>query len=317
MTVIFASGPEDHDFLKVGAPTVDGSYFRAGYARGSLKAFTTNYWKFNPSVSPLTDFWAQARCQVLNSNFDHSIMQFGSALLTPVQVRNELTALVIETWNGSAWVTQVSSATGAITSNILHLFTVRIESFGANGTITVYVDGVQQVQWTGSLVQSSGLAGISEIRLRGSASSTNAYYSEVLVTSADTDPRLLSVASRWPTGDGTGTTGYGSIDEVTASTADFISYPNVGDRKQFKWSALPATSDVQKVVTMSAQGVRTAGGPQHFRFYGIVNGVEVQSPDLQFDTAWSTVTYQFPYNATWTLAALGNAATEFGMEATA
>jgi len=271
MSILWCGG-EDIDFQGGAAPTIRGALSgRSSYERTSFASFS--YMRSNPMATGITSGWASCFCG-FSANYTGSYFGFGNF--------GENKGLYLGAGSGvwtlrkhdgsseSVLYTSTAPAPGGI-----YKFDLQLTSYGAAGTLTAYVNGIQVCTYTGDISLPS-VTDFKCIACQSHGVSNGAptdEFAEFII--ADEDTRAFSLVTLYPNaaGDANAWTGaYTDIDESTLNDADMV-YSNTGDADmQVNLSGLPTGVYSVKAVMASARAYRDAASTPDGLALGIRNG---------------------------------------------
>jgi hypothetical protein len=154
--------------------------------------------------------------------------------------------------------TELAADSSTITTATMHKIDVKVESWGSNATITVYVDGSQIISFNGDPRGSANITNLDRVVIRGS---TSYYLSEIIV--ADEDTRLMSLKTLAP--DSNGDTNewdnsYTAIDETELSDFDTVYTSTADETFTCNLTGMPAGDFICKGVKVAARATDGIGG---------------------------------------------------------
>ena len=299
MAAVLWCGGEDIDFPNGAATPVstNSAYFRTGYARcavGNVAGTNTTSARSLSFVGGgVTSCWLHAYCAPLA--LMSSSVYIGLGLNSAAQV-----AIAIGTSTASAsktalWLfssgswTQLATETGA-SLGATQTLDMNVQSFGASATVTVYVNGVSVISYSGSTTV-TGVASLDCVCLVGG--SNYGYISEIVVT--DTlDTRSMSLLTGAPNavGDTNNWTAgtYANINPTSINDTSVISVNTTVADFQANVTDLPAGTFSVNAVKVSARAEVTAGAVPT----GIKLGVRISAVNY-LDTAHTLTAAFAPY----------------------
>lgn len=255
--------------------------FRSGFSRcaigsTSLTTYTAYSQAFNAGVQ--ANLWAAARVFPVGFTFSGSFFNvFGV-----VSSANPGKGLWVQAGaSGKAQLVKVDSSTTVLateggtsfTSGGLHRVDIRIQNYGASGTVTVWIDLNQVLTFTGNIAV-AGTSGLDQIGI-SNTQSNGQQYSVSEVIAADEDTRALVLVTLAPNALGTTDAWTGTftdINEVTLSDATVNTVNTVGQLQQYALSDLPAGNFAVKAVVISARATAPAGSASNSVQLGVQTG---------------------------------------------
>jgi hypothetical protein len=293
MTILFVGG-EEGDFIKTSSAcsvdTATTAARRTTLARCSLKVFSnlslTDSWSATFPGGGVTSFWLTARCyynriSAIGNLFAARGLAFTSGGVTRLAVCpgaavgsnivsaglvNQPIALCKITASGTK-TTLASSSVNFMGWNTMARFDVQVQNYGATATVTVYLEGVQVLTYTGD-VTTDGATSLDGVRLHSFVNSdtTNAeafHWSEVIA--ATTDTRSVALATLAPAATGNAFAWSGNVAALNETTLDDTTIASSTSAGQVLETTVTnttvsATAAVQAVV-VSARAMKGATGP--------------------------------------------------------
>lgn len=354
-TLYFVGG-EDFDFASTGTVAVDttSSHRRPSLSRCAVQAADgSSYWETGDVTDDagVTDAWYHA-CVWMPStpvvdvsafNITHCPIRIcdtsGVARLALAFTVNAGANTVPSAWkvykiDAAGVFTQLGVAvlSGCFAGSPLvpDLLDIQVSSYGAAGTINIYINNSLVFTFTGDLT-TDGNTTISGLRMSGIATSTvddlvkvAMSYSEVIIS--DQDTRFLSLATLTPAADGnadTWTTGGVSninetvLDDTTTNTSD-----TAGQIQQYTVTAPPVGSFGVVAVCVAARAQRGfVAGPTKLDLGTRTAGTDSWSADIDLPVSLQRVQSIFNTNPVtgdaFTIEELSDAAFNIGMKSVA
>jgi hypothetical protein len=253
MSVLWCGG-EDIDFPNNGGSVIvnpSNANWRTGYARCAVVGSMAESLPFQGG--PVTSVWLSFVIGgILNGNNQVGIGVGKSGTTSGIFVGTNgngagSNALTVSAYNGSTATTLVSSAAGIYSIGVVTLrVALQIISFGATGTVNLYVNSSLVATYTGNLIPSgSGITNLDTVVLNNIS---NGGFSEIIVS--DESPlgwQGLVTAS--PNGNGATQSwtnpGFANVDP--------------GQDDQYTLPAQPAGTFAIKAVKVVARAMATAG----------------------------------------------------------
>lgn len=283
MSILFAGG-EDIDFPTPGSLTVvtTSSNFRSGYGRCALQMNTSNssVAKTN-AFTAQTNMWVSFRYFVSAFVTARKILGLGKSGATPngIFVGNASSSgkVTIGKTDGTTDTVLATESGTSLTSATIIRIDVHVSSFGASGTVEVFVNGASAVSFTGNLVVNS-IADLDQVHLWGG--STPGSISEIVA--ADEDSRLFSVVTMPPNANGDAnawTNTFAAIDEITLDDTDLVSSATTGQAAQYNLGTIPSGDFSVRAIRIAARACCGATG-----ITGLKLGIKTSST-IDLDTA--------------------------------
>lgn len=296
MSFYFVGG-EDHDFGRIGSVSVDtaNTYARrTANARCSLQVgggATVNDGWVGAFSSAISDFWFTARVISEGVFGTQDWLVFLDGATRRLLIKLDASGHIIIA-KRDATPTTTTLATSTLTfAGILAKLDVQV-SYGASGSVNVYVDGVLWVSYSGDIT-TNGATTLSGFVL-GSASSNGGAtvrWSEIACASVDT--RHMSVITLPPAADGNAfdfTNTYASVDEVTINDADLCASASANDLMQTTVTSSGITgTPAIRAVAVSARAMKGASGPTQIQMNVRTGGADFFSGTLALDTSFGRV----------------------------
>ena len=271
------------DFM-VGGTALDydttAAYHQSTYSRYALASPVGNgydsnfYYGTTWAGGEVTDGWLHcimAINYVKALNYDVSLFGFGcSSAATPsdglyIGHGTNYEILICKIEGGSQSVLATAASAKHVYGGNPYALDIHLESYGASGTLTVYLNQAEVVTYTGD-ISLSGISGFDRVNLtpyktnQAPSGYRETFHSQVIA--ADEDTRTFSLRTHHPTGAGDtndwdgGT--YASIDELVYSEADLI-YTDTAD-EDFQANLADAPADVTsvKAIIVSAWAAKSS-----------------------------------------------------------
>lgn len=326
MTNLYFVGGEDIDFTTIGGPTIETtSFYRTAFARCSLHiASNAQFFLAHNAMNGgtgLSSWWFTARVSA-QSNAGGPLVAFNDTsdrnrLYLNVNSSSNL-LLFKKTIAGVA--TQLATGTVALNTTLPaapQKLDIQVSSYGAAGTVNVYIDGVLALTFTGDITTDAATV------LNGfvlGASLSRAYWSEVIV--ADTDTRSMSLATLAPVANGNADTfdvgGVSNVSEVVNDDATVNASGTNGQIQQYTVEALPSGTFGVVAVAVSARAECGLTGPVHLELGVRTGSSDFWSSNFNLTTAMAGYQNIWTTNpdttANWTTADLANAGFNIGLK---
>jgi hypothetical protein len=272
MSILWCGG-EDIDFPNGNPPIVTstGGGFRAGYARCGLIPNISASQSATFAGGAVTSCWLSFRewWEVNGSNLGASTKIIGLTksgtsgsgiwLSSPAAGGNRL---AICKYDGSTRTELVVESGFSYPHGTLLRFDIQVISYGASGTVNVYLNGVLVVTYTGNIAV-SGVSDLDRIWLLGGHDPAyGGGFSEIIVADEDTRafPGLVTLAltGAGTTDDWTGA--YTQINGTVISDASPV-YVNTNNKdEQFNVTDLPSGAFRIKAVKLAARAAVSSSG---------------------------------------------------------
>ena len=285
MTNILWCGAEDIDFMNALDPLLVAGSYDASYARTGITGSTGGV--TIPQVvalsvpfpgGPVTSCWLHFR-STANTTATVETRMVGLTKATKtageglwLKVDNPRTKIALCTWDGTTAVELATEAGGSIgASSDPYTIDMNLVDYGAAATVTVYVDGVQALTFTGD-VRIASLTSVDTVALFGDSGSSKVVFSELIV--ADDDTRDMRLATLVPasTGDTTFTGNHTTIDDSALNLED-SAFANVNDAAMLVGlGSLPAGSLSVKALHIVARAAKSSGSTPTKLALGVKSG---------------------------------------------
>lgn len=188
----------------------------------------------------------------------------GTNPLFRLALANTSRVFKIETYNGTAWSTVATAATG-LSSSTRYQIDIQASIADSGGAIRMYVDGSLYLEFTGDTLTNTATTADS-VEIGGLNSSTSSYLtiiSSLMIREDDTRQAKIYETSLTGAGGYAEMTGaYTDVDELgSINDADKLVATAAGQRSTFAKSALPAGADSGMQVSalvVGARGLRSA-----------------------------------------------------------
>jgi hypothetical protein len=298
--MILWKGQEDVDFVVKASgfsAITDSSYYRNGYARCAISASAVASPHQGYPFTPVTSAWVTGYYRSHPNGLGAGAKLFGLGKSGVAQggifvgiANGDVTRVALFHQSATGTYTQKQAETGQSAVNGMKL-DMRIENFGANTRVRVYVNGgvAPVIDYTGDLLWT----GATELDcyLVGTIGATyNHGISEGIV--ADEDTRAMSLVTLYPNAVGDANTldsgTQADIDEAVANDADLLSSATTGQVAQFNLSNLPVGAFTIKDVTGVFRGIRGSTGIQNWKFGLKTNGTINIGQTYLMDTGWAS-----------------------------
>jgi hypothetical protein len=280
-------GGEDIDFpagTGTMAVATGGGLFRSGYARCAISNSNTTASKFLQSLAfpagAVTDAWITARIET--GAMTTNRMAFGVSLSTTskglfVGSGSASTKLALIKYDGTTATVLASESGTSLAVSTIYKIDMHIASYGASATVTVYVNGVALITFSGS-VSVTGMTNFDSVSLPG-GSGFVWNTSEVIVS--DTDTRGLSLATMAPNAAGdtdtwpTGT--YASVNPTTINDSNVVNTNSTGADEEFNLTDPPSGTFAVLAVKLAMRAANAAGAATNVAL-GLKSGGTIDSP---------------------------------------
>lgn len=262
--------------------------------------------------------WVHGYTSILSSSSRGVKFYEGGTAKIAILFNQSADVMSVQLWNGSSWVTTLTSATGLFGALGRYKMDVFIK-LGNPGRISVYRNGVPIM--SDATLDLSAYTNIDKVRFGVSGSTVNndLYWSEIIV--ADWNTIGSKVVTRIPDANGNYTTwtgAYTDIDDISGGV-DVISSNNVGDRESWSLSNFPALAGGESIesVKMSVNAIRDAAGPQSLNMFNRQSTTDYDGSDKTLTTSNAGYNQVWDLNpatsAAWTITELN--AAEWGVRA--
>lgn len=345
---ILWTGAEDLEFSPTGAATLDqtSGHFRSGWGRGDLQSkdsgsnnANATFWTA-ANIFSQTSFWVSARVYLASTSSavtDNRIFaltgpsgeprlmltgQNGASFPTQIQVKT------VTTTGTTAQIGSNLSCTIGIAPSVPDKLDMQVISYGASGTINIYINGGLCYSFTGN-IQTNSIASLNGIQLgspSGNGSTDYLAWSEIIV--ATTDTRSMGLVTMAPSGNGntqawsctSGT--YASVNAWNTVAAGDLQNCNSGTSTQveeFTWSGtLPTGNYFVNGVVSSVRSDTNGTGPGNLQHVVRTGGTDYTSSSqpqtgalLDYQNVWSTNPNT---SANWATSDLTAGGFNFGMK---
>jgi hypothetical protein len=237
--------------------------YDSAFARGSVLVNTNLSYAESIHISAQTDFWFHCECYPTSNVNNLYYLKFVNSADTEV-VRLKASG-TITSWTIQPQYLLLGTWTNIgtpITINHTERQTYDIHIDITNGTLNLYLAGTNRIS------ASATLSGISDISYVRTASNNATRWSQCVM--ADEPTIGWRLGTIYMTGQGathTFTTGgFGNIDELVYSDADFINSDTANQVELFTGTAIPNFSGyVIRAVGVYARARRNTGGPQNIQ----------------------------------------------------
>lgn len=190
----------------------------------------------------------------------------------------------------STFTLLASESSPSYTGSVTHRIDINIQNYGAAATVTVYLDGVSRIAYTGNISFGGTVTSVDSVWIR--SGNQLVYVSEMIV--ADEDSRTMSLVTLAPSAAGTTDTWtgvYTDVNETTINDANTVYVDADVQDEQFNLNNLPAGVFQIRAVKGSMRGTKTGGATATKVGVGINSGGTVDAGTLQnMTTGW--VTYE-------------------------
>lgn len=320
MSFYFVGG-EDHDFSPIGScfvNTANTTARRTANARCSLivaAAAVNDGWQ-GALTAAVSDFWFTARFfnEAVFGTQDWLVFLDGSTrrLLIKLDASGHI---IIATRDATPTTTTLATSTLVLGLGVTpHKLDVQV-SYGASGSVNVYVDGVLWVSYSGDVTTNSAttLSGFVLGSTSGNGSAV-VYWSEIVCGTADT--RHMSVITLPPAANGNTfawSNTYASVDETTINDADLCASSSANDVMQTTVTSSGITgTPAIRAVAVSARAMKGASGPTQIQMNVRTGGSDYFSGTLALETSFGRVSNIWETNPNTTAAWLYTAPTAVG-----
>ncbi len=302
MTILAYCG-EDCDTQSLLSVTwsTTATYFRSGYARGTLvvNAATVasdppgSRFRTSDFTSASSEFWVSWRMYRNNATATANaqwVRILDSSGVCRLIIRATSTPeLKISTRNAAATITDLATSSGwanPIGSIVKYDLYVKYANDGT-GVVTLYEDGEQVLTYSGANT-TDGATALASVEFAGFLATATYNYSEVIVSTTDTRSMGLVLLNSTTAGaaqdwDGTAT----NVNQNSlVNEAQYIYTATANEFQQYKPASLPAGNFNVEAVGMSARALRGASGPQKFDFATRIGSTNYVSSDVTLTTAF-------------------------------
>jgi hypothetical protein len=305
MATYYFIGGEDIDFQSsVGTYpiTVDtgAGHFVSGRARCCV--YPTNApssMGSQPFTTGVTSFWVGAQVYLSGSLTSNQMLAVTNTVGSNIPdglywgVDSNGYLEIIKTVSGSNTVLQTTTYT---MPTGLHKLDMQVLNYGASGTITMYVDGVQRATYTGN-ISITGLSSFQYVITRMTGGGVYWALSEVIVSDVSTLGQVVWTNAATALGTTAQWTGaYTQVNEVTLSDANPIYTNTVGQDEQFV-GGTPPSGYSPKCVRIAARAEKIATSNVGTLKLGIYNGSTVNvDAGHTLGTSFALFTRDMPTN---------------------
>lgn len=308
MTFYFIGG-EDHDFSRIGAVSVDTATTaarRTANARCTLKVGSsgqaaTDGWLASFTAAQ-TSFWWTARMYITSftsgSNTLFDVVPFLDGSVRRLILGHDGTGtaasphLRLYKQSAAGVRTTLATSSNVIASANLYKLDIHVSSYGATGTVDVYMDGTLWLTFTGDLTtdSSTSLSGFA-MGCNGSASTNTVLWSEIICASDDT--RSRSLVTLPPAANGNAwawSNSFANVDETTTDDTDIATSSSAGDVAQATVTSTGITGNPAiHAVCVSARAQKGGTGPQNADLGVRTGGNDYWSADLALPAAQNRI----------------------------
>jgi len=291
-------GGEDTSFVGGTLPLVSttAGSFRVGYGRCSLNLQnrTMNCYSKVFSGGAITTAWLHCRIQHGNVTSTDRIIGItkGSTLkgiyFYISAASGNMGKASVGSYNGAAMTNLAAEAGHTLGASVLRAIDLLISSYGAAGTVTLYIDGAQVCTYTGD-ISIAGVADLDTVTI-GVEGNWVSKMSEIIV--ADEDTRAKGVVTNYLNGAGTldeWEGAYTDIDEDTISDLDLISTDTINETFRAALSNIPAGSFSVDAVKIEARAYADpAANPQTLKLGVRSGGSSDVDAGQAMAAAWTT-----------------------------
>lgn len=322
MAILWCGG-EDLDFAAgVTLPAVDTSSgrFRSAYARCDIGALNSS--SYPKSVAfpggAVTSAWLSMQFYPVNSGG----LGTGALLIGLINSSTPSSGLWFATsssyddqcavckYDGTTITQLVAESGHSIVQASLYKIDLEVISYGASGTVNLYVGGSLVATYTGN-VAVSGITNLDTVVIQGNHTNY-AGFSEIIVASEDT--RAMSLATAPPSGAGSTdqwTGAYTDVDEITIDDSTPIYTNSTGKDEQFTVGSLPSGTFAVRAVMRVARASSTAGATATqvapgFNISGTVYDQGLQATTTSWETLQALYSQNPATSANWTTSDIGS-----------
>lgn len=303
MSVIFCGG-EAEDVTVTGAVgfgTTAGRY-RNTHTRGYLSVpgsstFATNYVRGGFAAASTVGVTARVHAlTALTANTPFFWLATGGSARLRLKVNSAApSTITLESYNGTT-ATSLQTSTATIVSDMLYRLDVSV-SFGASGSVKVWVDSALVIDYSGNTAAGGGTT-LDSVNLGPMAAGATTGWSEIIVTDGQ-DPRTLSLKTLIPDSVGAANAWVGAwsdVDDVTASDTDVMSSATANQVANLGLTGMPAgwSNLTVTAVKLVASAARGAAGPSKLALGVRTNSADSFPTATTLDTGFSaavTTTY--------------------------
>jgi hypothetical protein len=269
---IFAFGGEMGFFIPSDSDVIEstGVSYNSAFARCLTRVRRTTNYAETPTISAQDDFWfhfEDLQTNAASGGFSAWATLYDSGGIGRIRVRSggDNTTLYMDYYNGTAW-TEIGNI--LIAMNDLQTFDIHVVSNTASGSATLYVAGTERI--VSGTLDLSAFTGITKARFTGRGSNAITCGPSQVVM-ADEPTIGMRVGTIVMTGQGTthtfATGGFGNIDEIVYSDADFIESDTAAQVELFTGTAIPTfTNYTIRAIALTARAKTDGTAPTKFRF---------------------------------------------------
>lgn len=268
-------GGEDHDFARVGntgVETATSAFRRSAYARCALRATgsasATDCFLAQFGTT-LTSFWHTARWYLgtsLYTNTYNPICYYDGTQPRLMICTSSTGQVRITKQDNAGTRTGLATSTNTLASGQLYKIDVQVSSYGASGTVNVYIDNVLWITYTGDLTTNSATS-LSAFSHGSYASSVASYWSEIILGTDDT--RNMGLVTLPPAANGNAfawSNSYANVDETSIDDTDTCTSSSANDIMQTTVTSSGVTGNpAVKAVCVSARASKGGTGPQNIQ----------------------------------------------------
>jgi hypothetical protein len=185
------------------------------------------------------------------------------------------------------------TSAGAVSLFVWHTFEMEIVIHDTAGRVTIWIDGLQVLNLT-NVDTNNAVGTVNNIRL-GLTSSLNPFrIDDLYITNSATKPaKAVRIQTLPVNSDGatlnfvpsTGTSHFAVVDELPASSADYLSATNVGDVSIMGLQDLAAAPTLVEEVTVVAHMAKTDAATRSMNLGIISNGTVSDGPALALNSS--------------------------------
>jgi len=268
MSILWCGG-EDIDFSTSIVSSWMATGYRSGYSRLAASLGTAGLLR-SPAVTPFTSVWLSFQLG-LNATSANGrtggLGKSGTNAMLGIGTGTTATKIALIKYDGTTRTVLAEESGSSLAA--LNKIDIHMENYGANATVTVYVNGTQVISYTGDVTVLSQTS-LDQVYINNAQNGV--YVSEFIL--ADEDTRLMSLVTLAPSAAGDAsewTNGYANIDESTKDDADTIYTSTANQNFQCNLTGMPAGDFICKGVKVAARATDGVGG------IGIQLGVKTNS----------------------------------------